>query len=131
MIYLLVIDVSKPVEFQKQQVEYWISYLKSHIDSKDLSIIVVGNQLDKITDKNTEKEVVNYLNELKGAMIFDYTLLSAKKVLQVDNLISIMQKRCNSLDKTKFTIPKLYKVTAEILQNGKVPFLMGINKFTS
>ena len=127
------IDISKSLEIQKEQIEYWIGYLKTHLDSdEDLSIIVVGNRLDEIKDKKSEKEastylkeISNYMEDLKDKLIYGYTILSAKKVMHIEDLISVLQQKCNSFDKTKFMIPKLYKMTAESLQNTNVPLLMG------
>ena len=118
------IDISDSLKNQQEHVEYWISYLKSHLDSEELSIIVVGNQIDKIKDSQING-ISNYLSGLKGTLIYDSVLLSAKKVSNIDTLISILQQKCNTMDKNKFMIPKLYKITAESLQREDVPFLIG------
>ena len=122
------IDISHSLKNQKEHIEYWISYLKSHLDSEDLSIIVVGNQLDKIKDNSHINGISKNLSGFKGTMIYDSVLLSAKKVSNIDTLITILQQKCNTMDKNKFMIPKLYKETAESLQKEDVPFLIGTQR---
>jgi GTPase SAR1 family protein len=50
-IYLLVFDASLQIEEQKQNISYWISYLKSNLDfeqlNKEFSIIAVGTKMQK------------------------------------------------------------------------------------
>ena len=125
-------DISQKIEAQKEQVEYWRNYLRTHLpDSDEFSIIIVGNRLDEVNDRNLKNETISYFTSLKDKLIFDFVLLSAQQVTRVDELVSIFQKKCQSLllDKDKFMIPKLYKMTAELLQSEDVSFLIGKLKF--
>lgn len=105
--------------------EYWTKYLRTHIADSELSIIIAGNKLDEAKDKSLDV-VKQYFTSLKSDLIYDFVLLSAQQVIHVDDLISVLQQKCQSLllDKDRFTIPKLYKMTAESLQNT-TSFLIG------
>lgn len=122
-------DVSQSVEHQNEQIQYWIRYLKTHLqNSDDLSIIIVGNRIDQIEDEKLRNKGSPNLESLKQSqLIYDYVMISAKQVIQIQNLLDILRRKCLSLlsKPENFMIPKLYKLTAERLQSEK-KFLIGI-----
>jgi GTPase SAR1 family protein len=111
----------------KENVEYWISYLSTHLSDSKLSIVIAGNRIDEVKDGEQKKKIQTYFTSLKGDLISDFVLLSALQVTNVEDLVRILQEKCQSLllEKDKFMIPKLYKMTAESLQKSN-SFLIGI-----
>lgn len=116
MIYLLVIDVSLPIEIQKQHIQFWIRYLKSQIrDSSNLAVILIGNKEDKLKGEIEKMDITEHFELLKNmADITDYLFTSAKEFRNIKKILEFIKKSCMSfLNSKAFEIPKIYKAAAD------------------
>ena len=128
MVYLLVVDISKSLADQKEQVQHWLRYLKSQLEKLDnVPILLIGNKDDLISAQQRE-DTIAYFNSLKKTYPLDYVILSARKVVNVKSFLKMLKSKCLSLlDSNYFVIPRLYKQVAEEINQVRLQgkFLLG------
>lgn len=120
VVYTLVVDISLPIEEQREQVMYWLRYLKSKLRKfEDATIFMIGNKSD-LTTKQQQEESTNFFLSLKNqGYSLDWIIISARKSLNVNNLITSLSNTCKFFLKSEsyFGIPRLYKQVGEKLLN--------------
>lgn len=110
-IYLLVIDISLPLSIQKEQLNHWISYLKSQVSNiEKIPIFVIGSKEDLVTESQ-KLQIREYYSTLKSYTALEFVTVSAMKSININVFIQLLKNRCMGLlnEKEYFQVPHIYK----------------------
>lgn len=119
VVYLLVVDISIPLETQKEHIHYWIQYLQTQIPKiDDVSIIIIGNKEDLVSNSQSQLSI-DYFTSLQKNFALKYIIVSAKNLQNVKPLLKMIKKKCLELLNRNdyFQVPHVYKLIGNHLKS--------------
>lgn len=119
VVYLLVVDISLPLETQKEQIQYWLQYLQTQISNiEEIPIIIIGNKEDLVSSEISKQQSKDYFKSLQKKYSLKYLIVTANKSTNVKPLLEIIRKKCSDFldQKDYFRVPSLYKKVGEYLK---------------
>lgn len=107
VIYLLVVDVSKPLKEIRLEIEYWMDLSQQHT-SKDSTILLIGTHVDKVSKDRSEDvyyllaAICNVYSTIRKAF-----LVSIHNERSVKLLVEMLSKIHTEFSQT-LLVPKVY-----------------------
>lgn len=124
VIYILVVDISQPLEEQKQKTYFWLQYMRSQLkEGGNYTIIIVGNKIDLVNSDADIKMSKEFFRKLRESSdIADYFTMAASSSLNIKKVLQFIKKVCvRFLDKKdSFAVPQIYKRVADRIKELKV-----------
>lgn len=116
-IYLIVVDVTKPIEEINQEIDFWKNYIRRSLNlsstSKPIPIIIVGNKMDLLSN-DKQKKFNDYFNEIPSEERLHKFLTSGKTWHNVTRILDLLRLQLRSFITTHLKnlpreeVPELY-----------------------
>lgn len=117
VVYALVVAITDPLNEQKEQIVHWMHYLKSKLRYlEDATIFIIGNKADLATKEQKAQSKRLFASLIDIGYSADWVVISAKKSMSVDKVISNLRKSLQS--KSYFAVPRLYKQIGQDMQKS-------------
>jgi len=124
-LYIICFDLSKPLNKQKNQIEYWLNFLQSSLfpsggqsSCSDWEIVLVGLRADELATENNQI-TYPYVSQHWPKLPFNKTIFRVCSLTKdgVVGLIETVKTSCNQiLDNHGKEIPKSYKIVLNVAQ---------------